>query len=228
MSPGLYVGSSPEFGDGGDINNLENILQTITYHDVSQTGPESEVTLQVTPGESYKLQLLFWRAVGARSFDMWIDGQLALDEFNPAPTGEEVNENEAFVYTYEFVAQNDVLTILFEPGTGEYDNHQPILNALTLETIRATWIPGDVDGDNVVDEEDAAVLAAHWGLSDADWEDGDFNNDDLVNAVDAAILTANWGNHTGEAQATAVPEPSAAVLLLLSMMLVAFGARRGS
>ena len=51
----------------------------------------------------------------------------------------------------------------------------------------------DANYDTDVDQLDAAILAAHWGLSDMTWGNGDFNGDGLVNATDAAILAANWG-----------------------------------
>ena len=54
-------------------------------------------------------------------------------------------------------------------------------------------LTGDANYDTDVDQLDAAILAAHWGLSEMTWGDGDFNGDGLVNATDAAILAANWG-----------------------------------
>ncbi|NLE39552.1 MAG: PEP-CTERM sorting domain-containing protein, partial [Pirellulaceae bacterium] len=70
--------------------------------------------------------------------------------------------------------------------------------------------------------------ADHWGQA-GDWSMGDFNDDGVVNALDAAILAAHWG-HVAVAEqsdpATAVPEPSALVILLGG--LLALVARRGS
>ncbi|HLA83415.1 MAG TPA: dockerin type I domain-containing protein [Thermoguttaceae bacterium] len=73
--------------------------------------------------------------------------------------------------------------------------------------------PGDANGDHYVDEEDAQILAAHWGQA-GDWTTGDFNGDDLVNAADASILAANWGYHPLLENRSTVPEPSGLVLLL--------------
>jgi hypothetical protein len=72
------------------------------------------------------------------------------------------------------------------------------------------FIPGDANGDDVVNDADASILAAHWQQSGG-WGDGDFNNDGVVNDQDASILAAHWGE-TREG-ATAVPEPSVLVLL---------------
>jgi len=86
-------------------------------------------------------------------------------------------------------------------------------------------VPGDTDGYNVVDDEDAAVVAEHWGSVTATGPtQGDFNADGKVNALDAAIQVANWGSHVAGAESSAVPEPS--VLLLLCTMLAVVVSRR--
>jgi hypothetical protein len=72
-------------------------------------------------------------------------------------------------------------------------------------------IPGDANEDDVVDDEDASILAAHWQQA-GNWGDGDFNGDGVVNDQDASIMAAHWGE-TGESTAQ-VPEPSVLVLLL--------------
>lgn len=226
MSPGFWSGTRPEFGEGQDVDALENILETVAYHASDEQGDAAEIRLDVVPGESYKLQLLFWRAVGARTFDVSIDGKLALDEFNPEVWIDESLEEVAYVYTHEFTAQDEVLTILFEPGTADVGNHQPMLNALTLEWMRTTWIPGDADGDGSVDQTDAAILADHWGALDAGWTDGDFNDDGVVNAADAAILAANWGSPAGGEARAVVPEPLGLVLIGSLGLLLAIR-RRG-
>jgi hypothetical protein len=74
-------------------------------------------------------------------------------------------------------------------------------------------IPGDANRDDVVDEDDASILAAHWQDGpDMNWSDGDFNSDGYVNDEDAAILAAHW-LETGEGNTAPVPEPFSGVLL---------------
>ncbi|HLA84303.1 MAG TPA: dockerin type I domain-containing protein [Thermoguttaceae bacterium] len=211
-------GNRPEFGDSPSLYCLESVLETAAWHEVTAQKPNGEITLDVTVGKRYKLQLLFWKAFGARWFDVSVEGRLVLDEFNPSSNSEE----EAFLYTYEFTAADNEVNILFAPGDPSCETRHPVLNALTLEMINQ--IPGDIDGDNVVDAEDAAVVASHWGASDAGWEDGDFNADGLVNALDASILAANWGDHRAESAPCGVPEPLGFVLAL--EMIAAFGLRR--
>lgn len=55
-------------------------------------------------------------------------------------------------------------------------------------------IPGDLNGDGVVDEKDEAILEQNWGacLCCA----ADLNGDGRVHEDDLAILLANWGDHS--------------------------------
>jgi probable HAF family extracellular repeat protein len=82
-------------------------------------------------------------------------------------------------------------------------------------------LPGDGNGDGVVDGQDYLLWAENYGDYPADDPpgspgNGDFNNDGAVDGMD--YLT--WaGNYTGGAT-TAVPEPSTLVLLALSTIAV--------
>ncbi|NLE39782.1 MAG: hypothetical protein GX621_17320 [Pirellulaceae bacterium] len=88
-------------------------------------------------------------------------------------------------------------------------------------------IPGDATGDNIVDADDAKILAQNWGMaSGAGWEDGDFNGDGAVNAADAAILAAHWGTGATEESAATVPEPSLIGMLILGLSAMAVAPRR--
>jgi hypothetical protein len=88
-------------------------------------------------------------------------------------------------------------------------------------------IPGDTDGNGIVNEIDAQVLAEKWGATVSNGaEDGDFNGDTLVNVLDAAILAANWGNHNGTEAATAAPEPSTLLLLFAAAASLLITRRR--
>ena len=73
---------------------------------------------------------------------------------------------------------------------------------------------GDANSDSVVDELDAAVLAANWQADDACWAQGDFNNDGNVDERDATILAANWQKTV--CNTASAPEPSTVVLLFLA------------
>ncbi|HBO45397.1 MAG TPA: hypothetical protein DD670_15990 [Planctomycetaceae bacterium] len=100
-------------------------------------------------------------------------------------------------------------------------------NVSLIDIDPVEMIPGDTNGDNRVDEEDAKVLAANWGAPGAGPANGDFNGDGLVNALDASILAAQWTGSLHEtAGGTPVPEPSTIVLCVMAALVCLGGRRR--
>ncbi len=73
-------------------------------------------------------------------------------------------------------------------------------------TLEPPPIPGDVNGDHVVDIFDINFVSAHWGQSGPD---GDANGDMSVDIFDINLISANW---TGSGGSSAVPEPSTLAL----------------
>ena len=100
---------------------------------------------------------------------------------------------------------------------GKIDEVSVFSTAISAEDVAglSTWIPrlmGDADENGVVDEADAATLAANWLGSDKSWSDGDFNADGVVNEIDATMMAVNWPGSGLASQS--VPEPSTLALLL--------------
>lgn len=93
---------------------------------------------------------------------------------------------------------------------------------LSFDVSDLPSIPGDTDGNQIVNATDAQVLAANWGRTDVSngFNGGDFNGDRAVNAADASILAANWGDHRTLTEGSAVPEPSVIVLFLGGLALL--------
>ena len=94
-------------------------------------------------------------------------------------------------------------------------------------------IPGDANGDRVVDTADFKIFLAHYapGVKGGTWATGDFNDDNIVDFRDFQILELNFGkaiplSPTG-AEVIGVPEPAglAGVLLATSVF---FSRRRSS
>ena len=77
----------------------------------------------------------------------------------------------------------------------------------------ATRLPGDADGNGVVDDLDLTALASHWqqygGLAD-----GDFNGDGFISQLDLTVLATAWPSGAGGLELSAVPDPATLSLLM--------------
>ncbi|MCX7429285.1 MAG: dockerin type I domain-containing protein, partial [Planctomycetia bacterium] len=91
-------------------------------------------------------------------------------------------------------------------------------HALTAAEVAAliadadSLLAGDANQDGTVNDADAAILAAHWQLTNATWTQGNFNGDGTVDSADASLLALNWQKSVPEREAQSVPEPSAIAL----------------
>ncbi|MBN2296106.1 MAG: PEP-CTERM sorting domain-containing protein, partial [Pirellulales bacterium] len=77
-------------------------------------------------------------------------------------------------------------------------------NLLTGEALLLSVMPGDANGDKIVDVSDLGIMATNYGSNDAEWSTGDFNHDGIVDVSDLGILASNYG----KVSAQTVPEPS--------------------
>ena len=75
---------------------------------------------------------------------------------------------------------------------------------------------------NFMDEDEATMMAANWGMQGEAWMPGDFNGDGWVNGLDADILAANWLQVYSPTAAAAVPEPSLLALVLAALCFFGF------
>jgi len=78
--------------------------------------------------------------------------------------------------------------------------------------ISGDGLPGDANGDGLVDVADYNIWAANVGKTGATWAQGDFTGDGIVDINDLTIVLANYGATYG-AGIKAVPEPSCIVLV---------------
>ena len=88
-------------------------------------------------------------------------------------------------------------------------------------------LPGDVNGDNIVNGQDLALVASNWLNSGV----GDANGDGIINAEDIALVSSSWlntrrpvaGSGLTSPQSIVVPEPSTFALTLI--LIVGFVAQ---
>jgi hypothetical protein len=65
--------------------------------------------------------------------------------------------------------------------------------AFGMHKLVAEAIPGDANGDGMVDVGDLGILAANYGGTGKTWSEGDFNGDSAVDVGDLGILAAHYG-----------------------------------
>ena len=109
----------------------------------------------------------------------------------------------------------------FDGTTGAYIGEFAALDqawCISMAPGAIELIPGDASGDGVVNDQDAAILAANWLSANASWGMGDFNDDGVVNDLDATILAANWQTTAAN---TTVPEPGVLAMLLFGIASLA-------
>ena len=106
--------------------------------------------------------------------------------------------------SFSLFAQSNVLNSSFQFGNVQVFAAHPVL-------------PGDTNADGTVNFTDLLTLAQHYGAAGADWQQGDFDASGTVDFSDLLTLAQHYGQTDGSAgvnAATAVPEPTGAVLLL--------------
>jgi hypothetical protein len=153
---------------------------------------------------------------GAEVYSVWRDGVLLADDLSSRLT----------LAGCDFMRFGDAGTN--SGGVVEVDYLRFISGAWAPDyTPPPDPIPGDANEDDVVNDADASILAAHWQQSGEGigWGDGDFNDDGVVNDQDASILAAHWGE-SREGSTAPVPEPGAMVLLLGGLLSLLVGWRR--
>jgi hypothetical protein len=76
----------------------------------------------------------------------------------------------------------------------QFSRYQVHVYKLIPQENSHTLIPGDANGDGMVDVGDLGILASNYGIKGgATWELGDFNDDKAVDIGDLGILAAHYG-----------------------------------
>ncbi len=141
-----------------------------------------------------------------------------------SPPGElptmDLNYGNAY-HSSEFGNTYDRDGNLITGASAEQIATRPIL----MIELGGSTVPGDANGDGVVDVADLGIMGANFGSTNAVTADGDFSGDSIVDVADLGIMGANWSASQSTGNATAlVPEP--ATLSLLAMSVLVVGRRR--
>lgn len=129
------------YGDSERDDALELLTQTIRW----SRGDGVTVTMAVTPGVVYRLQLLFHEQTSMRGFDILIDGETLVDEYSPQidQGGISGSGRPGAAVSVDLVAgDSGTLNVTLDGSSASFDNTNPFLNALTLEVMPDLYAPG--------------------------------------------------------------------------------------
>jgi len=193
---------TPAARDSGINPQMTTVKTSIARYSLASEGSKNRI-LYSAPGATDRSHVTVW---------------LSEDEAATWPTHREIHSGPSG-YSELAVTAGKTILLAYESGDSDYRER------ITLARFNLEWLagepalPGDANEDDVVDAEDAAVLSAHWGQTNATWAMGDFNDDGRVDVADASILAVHWQQSLAE-QALAVPEPAGAVIVLTGLPLL--------
>ena len=115
-------------------------------------------------------------------------------------------------------------------SNAEYQAYVPVDDDNMVLVDISVFVPGDTNGDYIVDNADYDNLIAQFGSSPGG-ESADFNGDGFVDLEDFSILRGNFGYGVGAAPyadlTAATPEPATLTLLALSGLAIMRRPKRG-
>ena len=80
-------------------------------------------------------------------------------------------------------------------------NTDPVIKVSLKDTsvlpAAGTLLPGDANGDGVVNDLDLTTVAVHWQQATGLWEHGDFDGSGTVDDLDLTALAVNWQRGAG-------------------------------
>jgi len=127
-------------------------------------------------------QRLFARALDAKGQPVWAEGSVTLAS-EPASRSR---------LATAVIPSGTVLAVWQQGGAGSGDIYGQ--NLRSDGSLGTEGIPGDLNGDGVVNGADLAILLGGWGVCPKGGAcPADLNGDGSVNGADLGILLGNWG-----------------------------------
>ena len=97
-------------------------------------------------------------------------------------------------------AIGDVITVAVIPDDGAISG---VTVTDTATVVHA--LPGDANGDGVVNGADLNIVLSNYDKTGMDWAQGDFNGDGIVNGADLNIVLSNYGQSLAVSAAVVTP-----------------------
>jgi hypothetical protein len=164
-----------DYGNSDNDNALELVMHGIRWNEP----PGLQIDLDVDPGQQYQLQLLFAESCCDRGFDITVEDELRVDNFNVQVVQEGINNGlQGVFFTDQVSAADGVLNIELGGENSRAPDNNPILNALTLKVSEGLLQPGDADQNGQFDQLDLVkvqIAAKYLTGQAATWGEGDWD-----------------------------------------------------
>ena len=163
-SHNLLDWASPDYGDTDNDDALEEIMQSIRWSNVPDQNPETvNIEMDVTQGQSYKLQMLFTESCCDRGFDITLDEELLVDDFVIYEHHEDdvwniPSREDGVLITHDFVATSNLVALSLGAESPDYPDNNGHISAITLEAVGG-GADGDFDGSGELDAADIDLLS---------------------------------------------------------------------
>ena len=173
----------PEYGDTAADRTLEKIMSTFRGSKDLASPEHVRIDLNVQPGQSYKMQMLFAEYCCDGGFDILVEGEPVVSDFailsyHSVPLANIRNRTDGVVVTHTLTAIDDQLGVELRTGNStQRETGHGLIHAITLEEI-SRLRAGDADQDSDFDQLDLVqVLNGGKYLTDqpATWGEGDWD-----------------------------------------------------
>jgi hypothetical protein len=211
----VYVPMDAENLVGGRVNTAGAVFQSSGGFTLTPQAVDHQVLITI-PGKTSDDGILILTA-SERVFSSGVrepDDMFLVYEYDPAAGG-------FLVSAHDLPGAGPERDAIFSFAFIEFDN--PL--ALPAPPV----LPGDVNGDGMVDRTDAAILLRNLGTdSGAIPAGGDVDGDGAITLSDLARVQSNLGAASGNSPAaSSVPEPAGAMMLMLGATCLIGFARAG-
>jgi|GEM_PF-2563722 len=198
----------PEYGSTANDDGLELVMESIRWNGL----PGFEVDVPIESGSEYKLQLLFAEGCCNRGFDVLIEEDSLVNDFNvQVAQGGINNPEQGVVVSHTFTALDDVLSLVLRGDDPNTNDDNPIISALTLEVLSdqpanpgmpPVSLPLDCNSDGAVDNGDLMCANASQILDELlealSLPLGDIDGNGEVGFTDFLVLSESFGKPRGE------------------------------